>query len=155
MTSWSAKFTRKSGLRCGDPMCHLATFENPDNLGSTGIAEPDATFAVLSTPIRSSPRDHRPLSAVRQRSVGGDVERHVGTSERLANNECGVVWRDHTAVGKCDVVGSDFRAAVGADQNQARSRVVGAGFQVEAEMTDVGIAGDVDNHVIALINRQV
>ena len=100
-------------------------------------------------PSGAAPSTWAHCSSRSQRRVGADVERLIGAAEALADDEGAAVGGDHGAVRELQATGGDLDGAVGSDQREIGFTEVGAGVEVEPEVADVGVAGGVDDHVVA------
>ena len=134
----------------------------PARTPAAGVGDPDVRprrrGRCRRVPSRSRSAQHAP---VRQRAVGGDVERGEAATERSRRRSACVPSGVMTVpLGKCSSVGGDVHACRRARPAPARPwrgrracrprRAGRARVEVEPEVADVGAAAGVDHHVVAV-----
>ena len=98
-----------------------------------------------------------PRPAIRQQTVGADVEGGQPVPVRLGYDQRGAVRGDGHPVRKRQVGGGQPGAAIRGDQGNESGRRFTAGIslsEVEIHVVDVNVAAAVDHDVVVAVRRQ-
>src|SRR5439155_1203744 len=132
-----------------DRALDASAVEHAQHTRGPRIGYPDGALGVQTDAVGEAAVERGEEPAIRERAVGGDVERRQPMRQRLRDDQRAAVGRDDRTVRKRQLVGGARDGAVGIDAREARRAGRLAAVAVEAEITDVGAAHRVHDHVVA------